>query len=270
MPRTKSKPKEEELENMEFQITDDEASVDFNQLDEVPDRTSAKWSDHVLSELAPDEKIDNYPKADGLKRLVQLFLGPIIESTTDLKNFPTFGADGHSQNTSTAVVTIKIADRELNTITTFSAVADASCYSVQDEPFNHHLSAIAETRAEARVYRKALGLKNVVSVDELSKEKKSNLPSTPVGTATPLDDKDDKDMIQHTQKVWLKKECQSLDINLRTFVNTGLGREVSELDKCTRNEARALGDSLSQFKKKKNDVPDTLKGFDAADVERFS
>lgn len=240
--------------SIEFETEEIVDPVSFND-QPTPDRFSAEWSEYVLSDLADDEKSDGYPKADGLRRLINKFLGRIIVQRVEVLNMPKFGAPQHDDNTATAVVTLVIREHNTDEMLEFSASADASTLSVQNAPFNHHLTAMAETRAEARAFRKALGLKNIIAEEELS----SANSGQPVGKVD-LSKDNPLEPILAEQKVWLRKESESLNLNLKKFMEKNLSKTLDSIDKCSRLEARKLGEFLSQYKNGKT-IPKSLQGY---------
>ena len=46
----------------------------------APPMSSPEWSDYVLSQFEHDEIMDGNPTVDGLRRITELVLGPIIET----------------------------------------------------------------------------------------------------------------------------------------------------------------------------------------------
>lgn len=258
MPKKKAvKPKEEDLE---FEIEENVGDVGFKlpQPESMPSRIDPKWSDYVLSQLAEDEKQGDYPKTDGLRRLVNLLIGPIIRTDVEVVNCPSYGQANHNDNTSTIKVSLQIHDKELNRDIVYSSCADASTIGME-APYSYYLSAIAETRAEGRAYRKVLGLKNIITADEAPREPKSGVNTGPVGVSAPLTD--DKVRITKAQIQWLKKECESKDINVQKFLSSVLSRELTTIGDVLRSEARNLGEQVSNFKKEGAVIPASYKGF---------
>ena len=121
-------------------------------VENIPTINDPEWSDYVLSQLSPDEKHlikdKEYPKVDGLRRLVGKLIGPIVENKTKVRV-----RDGLVY----ATVRISVESYE-DRYKTFEGSADATRDNVMF-PYDKHLVAIAETRAEGRALRKMLNLR---------------------------------------------------------------------------------------------------------------
>ncbi len=134
----------------------------------IPDFYSPEWSDYALSQLAPNEMDGaGNPTTDGLRRLVGKLIGPVVRSETTL-----VGSPSESNNyRASVVVHLEILDHHLAEeeyhIKLVSGAADAGADNIDGAPFQKFPTAIAETRAEGRALRKALGLRRTVTSDEL-------------------------------------------------------------------------------------------------------
>lgn len=126
------------------------------------DSTSPKWQDYVLGQFDKKELIEGYPTVGGLRRVAEKILGNFIHGETNVVQAP-------SENCGTAVVEYRVSFQKNKNapVVTFSSAADAN-YDNTDKGFRCYLTAIAETRAEARALRKALKI-NKVAYEELSK-----------------------------------------------------------------------------------------------------
>lgn len=164
------------------------------------------WSDHVKSQFLPDEIFNDQPKCDGLKRLVEKLIGPIVKKELTHCKLPNI-----ADNTATIGVRITCEPTNLG----FSeqlieeSIADANPMNNMTEPYCYHMSATAETKAEARCYRKLLRLKNVVAVEE-------GMSSTDMIPTIPSTNK-----ITSVQVEGIDRMAQRLNINVMEFVNAG-------------------------------------------------
>lgn len=173
-------------------------------VDEGPRMTDPGWTQAVLDQLEEDEMYDGAPKADGLRRLVEKIIGPIISIDNVVVEAPKHGAAGSEKNTATVTSRMQILSTQYNRPFLVSATADANDLSCS-HPFNKYLSSMAETRAEARVYRKALRLKNVVSSEE-------------IGSDTHII----KEQLPDSSIIVIDRKCRDIDIDVKKTFEIGL------------------------------------------------
>lgn len=212
-------------------------------LTNVPDRYSPEWSDFVLSlftdeEVCVDGKGNKAPNVNGLRRVAQVVLGQIVASVPSQVKFPSAG-----DPTAGCVYTVQFADN-----TVFAGAADCSPNNV-DETYGIYPTAMAETRAEARALRKALGLK-VVAVDELSDRKGWTEPEQQAG------------MIQDVQIRAIDNLCKKSDIDVMAFVNSGTLKYAS-IREITRETAGKMMENLNDMNREVLEIPISIKGYKA-------
>jgi len=236
------------LDNVEVE----EETVGNNHEDimEHPPRIdSPEWTDFLLSELRDDEMYDGNPKADGLRRLVEEYMGRIVESTTEqIITHP---------NAVTILHKIKVLTGD-GVTEVFSRCADA-VYENTPFPFNKHLSATAETKAEGRCYRKILRL-NAPAAEELFLAENNNDGG---GINEGLDSSNQP--ITSLQKTLLTQLCGDGDrgenINVFKLAQEILDKEIKNVKELTRDDATELTRAASEYQNK--DIPTELKGYDA-------
>lgn len=127
----------------------------------IPDRYSPEWSDYILSLFCEDELREGNPTCDGMRRILQKLFGPIIDEKLCGKNC--------QPNYAFVEFSITFFDRFDGQTKTFADCADVyegNC----EPPYYKHAGGTASTRAEGRVLRKALGLRKVLSAEEMSGE----------------------------------------------------------------------------------------------------
>lgn len=143
---------------------------------ETPKPTDIEWSDYVLSKFHESELDKGYPKVDGLRRVIELVMGPVMES----KIVSVDTRKEQNQFAATVVYSIKVKFNGSSEERTFQDVADAGNHNIKPPrgneslDFRNYATTIAATRAEARVMRKALKLK--VMAAEEAMELKTDLP----------------------------------------------------------------------------------------------
>jgi hypothetical protein len=119
---------------------------------------SVEWNDYVLGLLDVDEKDDKgRPRCDGLRRVFNQVFDVIVSHSTER----VFLDNEVVVNWETVFVPHKeivFSDGGGIPTRTVSALASASTKNT-NPPFDKFLAAIADTRAEARCYRKALLLR---------------------------------------------------------------------------------------------------------------
>lgn len=228
---------------------DDEVGFVFNipesQKEEVsqnttpPQITDPSWTDYVLSQLTDKEKDNDYPKADGLRRLVESLISPITNIETTVIQPP------QKDNFMTATVKTRIY---LKNGSSYEA-----CTDVQKEhlpsPYDKHISAVAETRAEGRAYRKILRLQNVVTKEEMVSE----------------NDHDDSEGMNKTQMAFLDIMCKNdrLNINVKKlFHKIYPDKKLENIKSYRYNETTKLYDILSGYQDNMDNIPSDIRGYD--------
>lgn len=214
----------------------------------VHKKGDADWSDYVLSLLKPEELMDGNPTTDGLRRLVELLFGPIVSSDCIVVQCP------NKDNSFTAVVhhTVVIEFGPYDTFgnpnhRSFSGVADVN-HRNTDSPFSAFAVATADTRAEGRALKRALGIKKVtaeetanVVIDDPTVEEETGIKDAQVKTIATL--------------------CKRLDVNVKEFVNAG-SREYNNIKEVRYKTALEMIKKLNQYQQDMKTIPDKLKGFD--------
>lgn len=241
-------------DNLEFTIIEDESDVEF---DQKMDRRNPGWSNYVLSHLSDDEKDHDkngniIPKTDGLKRLIETLIGQIIEIETDIFQAPS--PDNGGIATITSRVRVLLPDgKEM----VYSGTADC-IKSDCDPPYNKFVSAIAETRAEGRAYRKILGLKNVTTSEEI------------IGA-----DKEDVDIdgeINKTQIGFIDIMCNNVrgkNLNVKELFHKITGKSYNVIQRYTNKDAFDVTTYLNELQKS-GERPEDIGGYDPNWKSTFS
>ncbi len=202
-------------------LPDDEPLVDVSELENlkpesdfsnkencgentIPLRYSIGWSDYILSLFSPDELISTpegkrFPTADSLRRVCREIMGEFSIEVNVIK-YPT--KDDYS-----AVVqaTIILMNGQV-----FSDVAGSSPQNT-DSPYDIFPCETALTKAEGRVYRKVLGLKKMLALEEVSV--KAMLVNENEWSGD--------DSANSSQLNVIRKLCRDMDISFELFINSG-------------------------------------------------
>lgn len=205
---------------------------------------SEKWTAHVLSKLRPDELDDlGFPKTHGLRRAVELFIGPIVGNVASIKQTGT--ADNGM--ISSVEYTLHIRwDVDDGGIRTFADVADASPHNTAEE-FNKYPTAVACTRAEGRCLRKALQLSNIVASEEAKEHEESGIS-------------DPNAQITSTQINVIDSLSRSNDIHVLKLINAGK-EKFNKIEDLSRGLAARILVKLNEWRRDKSKIPAGIKGY---------
>lgn len=233
-----------EVEQVEAEVEQEEEIV-------APKMFSPEWSDYVLAQLQGDEKSDDKPTVEGLRRVAQVLLGPILNSA------PTHVVANGSQTLVGYAITFlwnRGDDPRYGQEVTFGSCADTTDENAS-HPFNKYLGAMADTRAEGRALKKALGLRRIMTAEEANVE--LQVPS--------------KDTVSAGQLAAIKNLCRKQDINVKKFIEmfcTEIGVDVPvAVEQLTKDVAVQACQRLNDFNVdvKNSDykiVPSEIKGFE--------
>lgn len=198
-----------------------------------------------FDDLADDEKYKDdkgreYPYLRGLQRLAHRNRGGVVRVDSQVVKAPSVNSyaevgerDVASAPDCIAAVTVTYYFRDG---TQFSGSADAS-YKAHEAPFNLHLTAVAESKAEARAIRRAF------NISKVSKEEIGS-PNDVVGDPdnVPITDA----QIQGINKVAARKgltgEAEILKVIKR--------EDLSEISELTSAEARDALKAINKYKPK--------------------
>ena len=158
----------EELEEQPFGVEIEQEEDAVVEIVEVITPTHPKWKEKVMSEFdAADEIFNGSPTVDGLRRVTEKVMGPIIESNAKVVQAPNRDNGYH------AVVEHEIVIRRIHNLEDGEApynqivteVADVR--TDEDNMFSKYSAGYASTRAEGRALRKLLRLRKIVAAEEI-------------------------------------------------------------------------------------------------------
>jgi len=226
----------EEMENFE------EEEQGESEEDEVPviSPSDVFKEEDIISMFDDSEKEGEYIKVNGLRRVAKLVIGPVVDQRVQLKSISIGDPDNGIYNGMAAIVTVYFKCGNLNfgeegEIISFCDSADCIPSFNSDPEYGRYVSALATTRAEARVFRKALGISAVAA------EEVTDLP--PIAIAP----KSSTNKLSGPQMIAIKRVCENRGIeDIDEFIKTlDIEKTLKEL---TQDEAT---DVLSALNKKR-------------------
>ena len=122
----------------------------------APEPTDEGWYDFLIDNLYENELVQGNPTTDGLRRLTEKFYGEIVKSKSDVIDTE---HDGNGLRC-TVRHTLLIRKYETGTLAECDACINVD-YRGVPHPFNRHVVATADTRAEGKALRPALTLRDV-------------------------------------------------------------------------------------------------------------
>lgn len=237
------------LSNMEVEVDDAVINSAETPTTITPRFNSEGWSDYVLSQLTDDELQDGHPKCDGLRRLVEELVGPILSKLISKAKMP-------DANDNCATIAVSVECGVTNpkhpaygkTIVEES-ISDANPQNNFQEPFSFHMSAVAETRAEARAYKRLLHLKNTVSAEEIGGGN-DLIGTQPQGSE-----------ISTAQIVGIDRICQRLDIDVLKYISNRGKNNFESIDDVSFELAKNILSDLNAMSSEGRECPEELKGY---------
>jgi len=118
------------------------------------------YMQEIDKEDRAEENGREYPYLRGLKKLAHAHRGGIQAVRSRICKTPSVGLSGDSKTEKPDCIAAVTVTYEFKDGTVFEGSADAS-YLAHKKPFNFHLVAIAESKAEARAIRRAFNISAV-------------------------------------------------------------------------------------------------------------
>lgn len=219
--------------------------VNAGGIDEPPKRplkSDPEWHDFVMGHFRDDELFEGRPYVDGLRRVVEILVGNIVDQHVTVVQAP----NENNGRWATVIMTIEFGDLYNYNIPTarFSDASDCFIGNVLDENMAKYPTAIAVTRAEGRIYRKALGLKRIIAVEE----------------ADTFVQADDTKKITDTQINFINQICKQTNINALSFMRSGTTtfKSIKEIPTDT---AANMIQKLASYKNNVSKIPESIKGY---------
>jgi len=213
-----------------------------------PTMLDPEWEAFVLSKFVASELIKGRPKVIGLRRVVRLLMGPILESISLPVAFPSL--DNGQRCTATCSVTVLVnkpavleSHQDPYEITVTDS-SDAWHENVTGIEFIRYPVAMACTRAEGRALRKLLSIATPAA-EEVSDQ---------------LVDVDSlNNIINDNQIMRIDIKCEQLNIDVWKFMNHGKKKYNKVKDIRFDTAAKMLG-ALVEYERNDN-IPEEIKGY---------
>lgn len=209
-----------------------------------------EWTDHVLSLLSDDEKIQGNPTTDGLRRIFEIALNcSVISAESQVVQSPSIDNERRATVVHTLCYVLNDGpDSSLIKHKTVSGAADVY-WGNCDKIYRNHPVAVAETRAEGRALRRALKLRKVVAAEELAKDIDTNhLEENNIGK------------INSTQINFFEVFGKRLNINIHKLLEK-LAIDNKNVYNISYDDAVKTITTLSSYQQS-NDIPQDIIGYD--------
>lgn len=243
------------LDNLE--PTDDLSHLKGEDL--PPAYGSEGWSKFVMSHFRPDELREGLPLLPGLVRVARKLLGEILVDRPISLDFS--GPNEYNKMGAAAVLyelRIKIYGQER----VFGAAGDGSYFTVNRDTFAQYPSALAESKARSRCFRKALAIDDILTADELGAGDERINQLIGKGGTEVIDSFEYKPEAKSSsiQHQLITKQCNELDIDVYKLINFGKGK-YENLEQVTKEKAVEILNYLSEFKRTdiKKKIPDEIR-----------
>ena len=207
-----------------------------------PEPTDEGWYDFLIDNLYENELVQGNPTTDGLRRLTEKFYGEIVKSKSDVIETE---HDGNGLRC-TVRHTLLIRKYKTGTLAEVDACIDVD-YRGVPHPFNRHVVATADTRAEGKALRRALKLRVVTA-----EEAQTQVSEEEVLTA--------QDHINDQQIMAINAVCRKHNLNVQK-VTEEVYNKVKTLRQLTNLEASVLMDKITSFQREKS-IPEKFVGYD--------
>jgi len=237
--------------NLEKLVPDDENVFDQKIVNEVenlevpPYFYSEQWHEYVMRQFSEEEMEGGHPLRDGLVRVTEKLLGPIIRR--EVVNFQSIGSDAYNNNVIVHIrLTINVVD-DNHPAYGHNIVEDGIAEVNRRNtpaPFHLHPAATASSKAEAQALRKILRLRKMVAADEITPDDmvlndEPYIPDHP---------------ITEEQVVVMDLLCKRLDVSLLDFINSGQSKYVS-VEQIPTSKAQSMIKFLNEIQSGKQQSP---------------
>lgn len=216
----------EDVEEVELNITSEE----------MPEYAGPDWEDYVMKQFSEDELYDGeYPTLNGLRRVAYNLMGPFIKSGPVM-------VQANLPESAYCIYQVETEDGSM-----FSAAADGHQNNIGGN-YSVYPTTMAESRAEARVYRKMLMLSTAASEEIQGKE---NLFKSVIKTEGGFSE---TDPITQQQISIIKAKCKTTKINIDKLLGEFEFEDIKDLKK---SDAVKVLKTITEYQEK--GIPEKLK-----------
>lgn len=198
---------------------------------EIPAYGDENWEKFVMDKFLPeelyiDDKGDGYPKLNGMRRIAIIVLGKIIRSipVKVVSNPP--------------LSSYCVYEIEIENLGVFGAAADACVDNISGN-YSIYPTTIAESRAEARAYRKALLLRTTSAEEIKGNEKAFDT------VLESVKEYDTEGEISAQQISIIQTKCKKLKIDQNKFLESE--SVESDFKNAKRSDGVKLSKKISEF-----------------------
>jgi hypothetical protein len=225
------------------------------QVEVAPHIFSDQWSEFVMGQFEEDEMDGDAPTCAGCRRIVQKLIGPIIKCGVAAHTPPQ--TNNHGTATVVYQVEVFVTNEEHPAFLApggtlfYEDIADVNQDNC-DFPYSKHASATAATRAEARIYRKMLNLRNVIAAEEVSEranEEDGDINWTP------------DDPITQDQIAIINMICSRVNLSVIDFMNSGR-QKYADISQIPNRTAVRMIKELNNFQQGVKTKPTTVPAYD--------
>jgi len=241
---------EEVNDSPELEIEEDEQEGEV-----TPSVTSEDWHEYVMSQFKPNELIDGNPITAGLRRVVEVVLGEVIE-TGPVEVFP--ATDPNGPGRATVIYRVVLEEYESGRTKSYSDTADV-WHGNTDDLFCAHPVATACTRAEGRALRKALKLR-VLAAEELATKDIVGIVQQSVNQQPTDGEWNPDEKVSPQQINFIDNRCSQLDIDVMKFVNSG-STSYPSINNVTKDTAKNMIVELNKYQNQTTNIPPEVKGY---------
>lgn len=217
---------------------------------DAPQMTDPEWNEYVMSMFTDKEMYNGNPLVNGLRRVAEVVLGPIVYSGPT-QVFPPQRDDHHGRATVVFSVEFQNGMR-------FSEVAD--CWEGNtDDMFCAYAIATASTRAEGRALRKALRIKAVAAEEMTKKDTAKIVRELSAKKESSDGGYDDSSRMSDAQSNFIDVKCRQLNVNGTVLLASVFN--VSSSRKITKKVASDIIDRLNKYQQDKSTIPEEVIGY---------
>jgi len=236
-----------EFEEMVNVIEEKLDEPEKGQVERSYSESDPEWSEYVLDQFHDSELKEGNPTVDGLRRVAEKMYGEILSSKSEVLELPS------DKGRCTIKHSLTIRKYETSSVVEVDGCVDVK-YGNIPSPFNEHLVATADTRAEGKALRRALKLR-IVTAEEMNNSQEDDIL-------------DSDENITDQQILAINQMCKRLDINLTEFVKQGCPNVKSVRD-VSNVQGRSSLSSLSSYQRDMSIIPEDQLGYDANWRETF-